>query len=344
MTTTAEPVTAPDPADRPGRHRRRAIGLLVARRLAFAIPVLLVVSFGMFVLAKASPFDPVQRYFGVRIIGASAERVAQIRANWGVDDPLLSQYWAWLRHAVTGDLGDSLSLHQPVAQVISERLVWSVLLLVISFALALLLGVALGTAAAWRQGGWLDRGVTAMSYLLEAAPVFWLGLAALALFAVALQWLPGGGLTDATSTLSAGQVARHLVLPVSVLAVSQAPWFVLFVRQALLEALTQDYVIGARARGLPERTVLLQHALRTSLLPFLTLLGARLPELITGALLVETVFSWPGIAKATVDAALAVDFSLLAALTVLAATAVLIGNLLADLLYTWADPRVGLDG
>lgn len=326
------------------RGRGRAIGLLVARRLAFGIPLLLVVSLGMFALAKASPFDPVQRYFGVRIIGASADRVAQIRANWGVDAPLLTQYGAWLAHAVTGDFGDSHSLQQPVSQVIGERLGWSVLLLMVAFTGALLLGVVAGTTAAWRQGGWLDRAITASSYALEAAPVFWLGLAALYVFAVALRWLPGGGLADPGTALGVGQIARHLLLPASVLAVSQAPWFVLFVRQALLEALTEDYVLGARSRGLPERTVVLRHALRTALLPFLTLLGARVPELITGALLVETVFSWPGIAKATVDAALNVDFSLLAALTLLATAAVLAGNLLADVLYALADPRVGLDG
>jgi peptide/nickel transport system permease protein len=322
------------------RGRGRAIGLLVARRLAFGVPLLLVVSLGMFVLAKASPFDPVQRYFGARIIGASAERVSQIRENWGVDAPVLTQYGAWLAHAVTGDFGDSHSLQQPVSQVIGERLGWSVLLLAVAFAGALLLGVVLGTAAAWRQGGWLDRAITGASYVLEAAPVFWLGLGALYVFAVALQWLPGGGLADP----GAGQLVRHLILPATVLAVSQAPWFVLFVRQTLLEALTEDYVLGARRRGLPERRVVVGHALRTALLPFLTLLGARVPELITGALLVETVFSWPGIAKATVDAALNVDFSLLAALTLLATAAVLAGNLLADALYALADPRVALDG
>jgi peptide/nickel transport system permease protein len=340
MTTVG--VAPSSPAARRGRGL--AIGLLVARRLAFGVPLLLVVSLGMFLLAKASPFDPVQRYFGARIIGASAERVAQIRANWGVDAPVLTQYGAWLAHAVTGDFGDSHSLQQPVSQVIGERLGWSVLLLVVAFAGALLLGVVLGTVAAWRQGGWLDRIITGASYALEAAPVFWLGLGALYVFAVALRWLPGGGLADPGAGLSAGQLVRHLILPATVLAVSQAPWFVLFVRQTLLEALTEDYVLGARSRGLPERRVVVDHALRTALLPFLTLLGARVPELITGALLVETVFSWPGIAKATVDAALNVDFSLLAALTLLATAAVLAGNLLADVLYALADPRVALDG
>jgi peptide/nickel transport system permease protein len=317
---------------------------LVLRRLAFAVPVLLLVSFALFVLAKASPFDPVERYFGVRIVGATPERIAQIRANWGVDEPVVEQYLAWLRHAVAGDFGDSLSLQQPVAQVVGDRLGWSVLLVAVGFSLALLLGLVLGVTAAWFQGSWLDRLITATSYTLEAAPVFWLGLAALYVFALKLQWLPGGGLTDADSSVSFGQVATHLVLPVSVLAVSQAPWFVLFVRQNLLESFTQDHVVGARSRGLPDHLVVSGHALRTSLLPFLTLLGARLPELITGALLVETVFSWPGIARTTVEAALNVDFALLGALTVLATAVVLLGNLLADVRYRLADPRVAVDG
>src|SRR5690349_14954650 len=140
--------------------RNRGIGKLVLRRLAFAVPVLLVVSFALFVLAKASPFDPVERYFGVRIIGASPERVAQLRENWGVDEPVVAQYWAWLRHALAGDLGDSLSLQQPVSAVIGDRLGWTVLLVSVGFTLALVLGLVLGTLAAWRQGSWLDRSIT----------------------------------------------------------------------------------------------------------------------------------------------------------------------------------------
>ncbi|MFD8960235.1 ABC transporter permease, partial [Streptomyces anulatus] len=182
-------------------------------------------------------------------------------------------------------------------------------------------------------------------YTLEAAPAFWLGLLAIWFFALKLDVLPAGGLTDAASdVVTFGQVASHLVLPAAVLGISQLPWFFLYVRQGVADALAEDPVRGARARGLSERTVLLGHALRSGMLPMLTLIGSRVPELITGALLVETVFSWPGIAAATVEAATSVDFSLLAALTVLATAAVLLGNLLSDLLYGLADPRVAFDG
>lgn len=322
-----------------------AMARMTGRRLLFAAPVLLVVTFGVFAVAAASPFDPVKAYAGTAGLTASQETLDQLRANLGVDQALVPRWWEWLTSAVTGDLGDSSVMRRPVAEVITERLGWSVLLATTAFLVAILLGTALGVAAARRPGGLLDRCVSTAAYTLEAAPVFWLGLLAIWFFALRLDVLPAGGLTDSGSDLvTFGQVASHLVLPAAVLGVSQMPWFYLYVRQGVADALAEDPVRGARARGLGERTVLLGHAWRSGMLPMLTLIGSRVPELITGALLIETVFSWPGIAAATVEAATSVDFPLLAALTVLATAAVLLGNLLSDLLYGLADPRVGFDG
>ncbi|WP_371657140.1 MULTISPECIES: ABC transporter permease [unclassified Streptomyces] len=318
---------------------------MAGRRTLFAAPVLLVVTFGVFAVAAASPFDPVKAYAGSAGLTASQENLDQLRANLGADQPLVTRWWDWLTAALTGDLGDSSVLRQPVADVIGERLGWSVLLAATAFLVAIVLGTGLGVLAGRRPGGWLDRCVSSLAYTLEAAPAFWLGLLAIWFFALKLDVLPAGGLTDtASDTVTFGQVASHLVLPAAVLGVSQLPWFYLYVRQGVADALEEDPVRGARARGLSERTVLLGHALRSGMLPMLTLVGSRVPELITGALLVETVFSWPGIAAATVQAATSVDFPLLAALTVLATAAVLLGNLLSDLLYGIADPRVGFDG
>lgn len=318
---------------------------MAGRRLLAAVPVLAVVTFGVFAVAAASPFDPAKAYAGSSGLGAGQDVLAQLRENLGADRPFTARWWDWLTAALHGDLGRSASLRQPVAQAIAERIGWSALLCGVAFALAVILGTALGVLAGRRRGGRFDRAVSSLSYVLEAAPPFWLGLLAIWFFALRLGALPAGGLTDTGSdTVTAGQVASHLVLPAAVLAVTQLPWFVLYVRQGVGDALTEDPVRGARARGLRERTVLLGHALRSGLLPVLTLVGSRVPELITGALLVETVFSWPGIASATVEAATSVDFPLLAALTVLATAAVLAGNLLSDLLYGLADPRVGFDG
>ncbi|WP_329388289.1 ABC transporter permease [Streptomyces sp. NBC_01351] len=318
---------------------------MAGRRLLFAGPVLLAVTFGVFAIAALSPFDPVKAYAGTAGLTASQAELDQLRANLGVDRALVPRWWDWLTSALTGDLGTSSVMRRPVAEVIGERLGWSVLLAVCAFAVAVLAGTALGVLAARRRGGPLDRCATSLAYTLEAAPAFWLALLAIWLFSIRLGVLPSGGLTDAASeVVTAGQVATHLVLPALVLGISQLPWFYLYVRQGVADALDEDPVRGARARGLAERKVLLGHALRSGMLPMLTLIGSRVPELITGALLVETVFSWPGIAAATVEAATSVDFSLLAALTVLATAAVLAGNLLSDLLYGLADPRVGFDG
>ncbi|MFD7629445.1 ABC transporter permease [Streptomyces sp. NPDC059851] len=318
---------------------------MAGRRLLLAAPVLLAVTFAVFAVAALSPFDPVKAYAGTAGLTATRAELDQLRANLGVDQPLVHRWWEWLGSALTGDLGTSATLRQPVADVIAERVGWSALLAATAFAAAVLAGTVLGVLAARRPRGPLDRAVSALAYTLEAAPAFWLGLLAVWLFSVHLGALPSGGLTDADSeVVTAGQVARHLVLPALVLGLSQLPWFFLYVRQGVADALAEDPVRGARARGLSERRVLLAHGLRAGMLPVLTLIGSRVPELITGALLVETVFSWPGIAAATVQAATSVDFPLLAALTVLATAAVLVGNLLSDLLYGLADPRVGFDG
>ncbi|WP_030158219.1 ABC transporter permease [Streptomyces sp. NRRL S-244] len=318
---------------------------MAGRRTLLAAPVLLAVTFGVFAVAELSPFDPVKAYAGTAGLTASQAGLDQLRANLGVDRPLVGRWWDWLTSALTGDLGTSAVMRRPVADVIAERVGWSALLAATAFAVAVLAGTALGVLAARRRGGPLDRVVSSLAYTLEAAPAFWLGLLAVWFFSVHLGVLPSGGLTDAGSdAVTADQVVRHLVLPALVLGLSQLPWFFLYVRQGVADALDEDPVRGARARGVGERRVLLGHGLRAGMLPMLTLIGSRVPELITGALLVETVFSWPGIAAATVQAATSVDFPLLAALTVLATAAVLAGNLLSDLLYGLADPRVGFDG
>ncbi|MFF3444885.1 ABC transporter permease [Streptosporangium sp. NPDC002721] len=319
----------------------RAVLKMVAWRAAFAVPLLVIVTIGMFALAQASPFDPVRQYLGERALVTSPEVAESIRQNWGLDRPVVEQFATWFGNLASGELGESRSLHRPVAEVIGERLGWTLLATGSALVLMLAGSLVVGTVAAWRRDSWLDRVITGGAFANEAAPVFWLGLLAVWVFAVQLGWLPAGGLTDpASTTVEPLDVARHMILPVTVLAVSQSSWLVLYVRESVIGVLREDFVIGARARGLRERTVVVRHALRSALLPFLTLLGARIPELVTGAILVETVFSWPGVAAASVQAALAMDFPLLAALTLLGTAAVLAGNLLADIAYTVADPRV----
>ena len=318
---------------------------LIRRRLAVALPVLLATSIGMFLLGAASPMDPAKQYAGAAAFTATEENLAQIRANWGVDDPLPVQYLRWLGNLARGDLGWSTSRHEAVTSVIAARAGWTLLLVGITLAVVLIGSLVIGTVAAYHRGGLFDRAMRAAAYAVESMPVFWLALAAIAVFALALGWFPAGGLTDVTATsTSFVDVAHHLVLPVTVLAISQAPWFLLFVRDSVAESLREDHVLAARARGLAGRTVLFGHALRTALLPFLTLVGTHLPELVGGSVLVETVFSLPGLGAVSVQAALGSDFPLLAAITLVSTAVVLTANLLTDVAYTAADPRVRIDG
>lgn len=336
-------MTAVSPVRSPG-HRRAAAARMARRRLLSGGLVALAVSVAVFAAAAASPFDPLAGYLGDRYLTASQAVQDDITAELGLERAWPVQYLSWLGHLLTGDLGTSRSLGQPVAQVLAERLPWTLLLVAVSLVVAVALALSLGTWTAARRGGWVDRVVTPGCLLLQGLPPFVLALGGVALFGVALSWLPVAGLTDAGADVSPGQVTRHLVLPAVVLALSQLPWLLLNVRQSLLRSLTEDHVTSARARGLAERTVVLGHALPTALLPFVTLLGARLPELVVGAVLVEEVFSWPGLAQAVVTSAVELDFPLLACLTLLTTVAVLLGSLAADVAYVLLDPRVAADG
>lgn len=325
-------------------RRLREVGRLALRRAAWAVPVLVAVSAVVFLLGAASPFDPIYQYYGQRIFTASAADIAQTRAALRLDDPVWQQYLTWLGNVVTGDWGQSRAFRQPVIDVIAERLPWTALLAGVGLTLAALIALTLGIVAAWRQGGWIDRIVTAVANALEGVPPFLLGLGAIGVFALTLQVFPAGGLTRPGEAITAGSVLSHLALPALVLAISQLPWLILTMRQQLLVALSEDNVTAARARGLTEAQVVLRHALPGALLPYVTTLGVRLPELVTGAVLVEEVFSWPGVARALVQAGVQLDYPLLLALTLLATAAVLAGNLLADVTSALLDPRVNADG
>mgnify|MGYP001359432768 CR=1 FL=1 len=319
--------------------RGRALRRMALTRLAAAVPLLLAVSAAVFLLGAASPFDPVHQYYGTRIFTAAEADVARAREALGLDEPVWRQYLDWLHGAVTGDWGVSRSFGQPVTEVVAQRLPWTLLLAGAGLTLAVLIALVLGVVAAWRPGGWADRVVVAVAHSLEGLPTFLLGLGAIAVFAVAMPLLPAGGVSDGIGDGGVATTLRHLTLPALVLAISQLPWLILTLRQQLLVSLSDDHVTAARARGLPERTVVLRHGLPVALSPFVTTVGIRLPELVTGVVLVEEVFSWPGVARAMVEAGLNVDYPLLVALTLLATAAVLAGNLLADMAVALLDPR-----
>lgn len=335
-----ETVTAPAPSAVSRPSRRRRVLRLMGRRVLIALPILVIVSLGIFALAEWSPFDPVEAYAGAGYEQMSEAERAATAAALGLDEPFWAQWWSWLQHAVTGDLGHSHVFDQPVSQVLTERMPWTLLLSAVGLALAVVLGTTLGLVAGLREDGLLDRICSGIAMVLQAVPPYVLSLGAILIFAVTWNLFPAGGLSGADGSVTAGSLLNHLALPAAVLGISQLPWFVLSVRDQVLDALASDPVRGARARGLSERQVIRGHVLPVSLAPLATLVGVRLPELVVGAVLVEEVFGWPGIAAAMVDSAQRMDFPLLAALTLVSTVVVLLGSALADALYVVLDPRV----
>nr|WP_231704297.1 ABC transporter permease [Arthrobacter caoxuetaonis] len=339
------PVPGFEAVSRPVRRRRRLhdLRLIVLRRLGLGVPVAAGVSLLVFLLASVSPFDPLAAYLGDRFAQTSAEQREMLSESLGLGASWIQAWWHWLTSALSGDLGYSRVFRQPVASVIAERLPWTLLVAGTGLVLAALGSLLIASHCARRPGGVLDRTAAAAATLLQGLPPFVISLGLLAVFALGLGLLPGGGLSDPGTEPTAGQVLRHMILPVAATALSQLPWLVLSLRASTNEALASDAVRGARLRGLSEKTVIRKHVMPSALVPFIAVLGSRLPEVIVGAVLVETVFSWPGLAAAVVSSAQALDFALLAALTVLTTVTVLAGSLIADLLYVCIDPRVSAD-
>jgi peptide/nickel transport system permease protein len=312
---------------------------LVARRLAVLPVVLFLVAAMTFGMASLSPYDPVDAYVGVES-GVSAATKADVARAWGLDEPVYEQFGIWLANVLQGDLGTSrIAGGQPVADELLSRAGPSVVLVGGALALVLAGGLVFGVLAAAFRGSPFDWAVRTWCHFTTAAPSFWIALLALYVFSVELGWLPAGGTSDIRA-VGGGLDLEHLVLPMLCLALTQVAWFTLFVRSTMLEVLREDHVQFARAQGLGERAVLLSHALRSALIPFVTLVGTHLSELIGGTVLIESVFGWPGLGLLTRDAALGVDLPLLVAITLGASVLVVLGNLMADVLYRVLDPRV----
>lgn len=325
------------------RERRSDLLALTAQRAAISPLIVVAVTAAAFALAAVSPLDPLAAYLGDNVQFAGAQTRDAAAQALGVDAPWWQAWWHWIIDAASGDAGLSHTYRQPVLDVVAERLPWTVGLSVTGLLLALATAILVGLVAARRPGGWADRALAGVAVVLSAVPTFVAALAAAAIFAVGLRWLPVAGGWEAGQDPTAGSVARHLILPAVVLAASQLPWMALVVRQSVLAAHDSLPVRQARARGLPRRTVLSGHIAPVSWTPLIALVGARLPEVIVGALVVEEVFAWPGLAAATVDAALGADLVMLAAVSALTAAAIVAGTWLADCALLLADPRVTVD-
>lgn len=313
----------------------------VLRRLLGAIPLLFGASLLIFLVFALTPGDFVDGN-----INLTPQRAAELKALYGLDRPLWARYLGWLTQLLHGDLGFSLQHQIPVSTLLGQYLWSSFLLALVSLLLYWTLSLAVGVLAAVRPYGWFDRVVTLLVFAAMSFPVFFLCLLLIKWFAVDLGWLPVGGMisigSNATGWAYALDVARHMVLPVLTLVMLQAGGLTRYVRASMLDALAMDCVRTARAKGLPERVVILRHALRNALLPLIALLGFELPGLFAGAIVTEKIFNWPGVGHIHIDTLAARDYPVLMSFTLLLAVLTIVGNLLADVLSALADPRIRL--
>lgn len=316
----------------------------LARHIVRFALLMLAVGLVVFALVNMSPIDPVQANVGqAAYVNMSEAKRAQLASYWGGDVPFWERFANWAGALLQGDMGTSLRFNAPVSEVIAHRAANSLALMGIAWLLSGVLGFALGVAAGARRGGALDRVVRSYCFLLASTPTFWLGLLILMVFAVQLGWFPIGfsvpiGLSAADVTLA--DAVHHLILPALTLSVTGVANIALHTREKVVDVLERDYVRFARARGESELSVIVHHGLRNVALPAVTLQCAFISEIFGGSVLVEQVFSYPGLGQAAVTAGLGGDVALLAGIALVSAALVFGGNLLANILYGVLDPRM----
>lgn len=317
----------------------------ILRRVLQIPPLLLGISILTFLIFYFSPVDPVVAYLGLTTVQKMPpEDVAKVEKQLGLDQPVQVRYMDWLGRVLHGDWGFSHIKKRPVLDVILERFSATLLLTITGYGLSVVLGILLGLASASRAGSRFDASLNGLNYVIYSTPTFLVALLVMLVFAVWLGWLPSSRMVSVAEPTSFWPNVldrmRHLILPAFVLAMSHMAVFYTYTRSSVLEAMREDYILTARAKGLSDRTIIYRHAFRNSLLPFITQVGLAIPWLIAGSVVVETIFAWPGIGKLAYDAALRADYMLLMGLTLFTSLLVISGNLLADIAYAMADPRV----
>ncbi len=300
------------------------------KRLLLAVPVVVGISVITFVLLYFLPADPARMYAGPN---ATVDTVNRIRHQLGLDQPVWVQYGRYVSRAVQGDLGYSYRLQMPVSQALASRFPYTLELTLAGIFVELLIGLTSGIAAALRRGSWVDSASMLLALLGVAAPPFWLGLMFLYLFAYKAGLFPLGG---------AGGLS-HLVLPALTAGLGGAAWYARMSRSSTLDILHADYVRTARAKGLPGYRVLFKHVLRNAMNPIVTMAGMDIPWFISGVVLVEIVFGWPGVGRLAVDAVQTADIPLIMGTVIFTAMMVVVSSVLIDVAQAWLDPRVRTD-
>ncbi len=305
------------------------MGSYIVQRLIYAVFVLWGALTVIFLIVRILPGDPASMMLGA---SATQEEIAELQHTLGLDESLPHQYVTFMSEAARLDFGESLWLHQPVLTSVGERIAATARLAIAAVVIALAISFPLGIIAALRQRSPVDYAVSIISLIGQSVPSFWLGIMLILIFARQLRWLPSAG----------SQTPKHLILPAITLALPLVGVLTRLVRSGLLEVMHEDYIRTARAKGLSGRSVLSRHAMRNMLIPVITVLGIQLGNLLGGAVIVETVFGWPGIGRLLVDAIAKRDYPLVQAAILFITTVFVLINLLVDLSYVYLDPRIRL--
>jgi peptide/nickel transport system permease protein len=311
----------------------------IIRRLLISIPILLGITILTFLIYTLSPGDPISAYMDPSN-PLPAEGIATLRSQLGLDKPLPVRYVLWLREVAKGNLGFSYANRRLVTKVIGERLPATLQLTITSLLIALAVGIPLGVYSALHQYSKLDYFLTLAAFFMVSVPAFFFALSAIYLFSLKLDLFPVQGLNTPGATNLLLDRLRHLALPATVLGLERIAGYLRYTRSSVLEVLSQDYMTTARAKGLTERTVLWGHGFRNALITLITIITLGLPGLFGGAFIIEWIFSWPGIGQLGIASISARDYPVLMGTTLIGSILVLLSNLLADVLYAVADPRI----
>lgn len=311
----------------------------LGRRVGQGILVLLMISLVTFFLINLAPGGP----SAAARFETTAEERAALSKKLGLDLPVTTRYAVWASDVVRGDFGDTLNGGEPIAPILQQRLWNTAQLSLAALVLSVVIGVPLGILSALRRNSFIDHLMNGVTTMGMSIPDFWTGIMAILLFSVTWKVLPSSGMYDTSAGFSVVGWLRHMILPASVLAFVMLPNLVRFTRSSLLEVLSTDYLRTARAKGVKEKSVILKHALRNALVPIVAMVGLILPALLSGSVIVESVFGLPGMGRFAVDAALGRDYNAIMAVTMVAGAVVIMTNLLVDMTYSLIDPRIRND-
>ena len=316
------------------------IGAFVLRRGGQILLTMIVLVLVTFVIVRVAPGGPAQVLLGPDQV--SPERIAEVDARLGLDRSIPEQLWRWTESVAQGDLGSSYFYRMPAVQLVIERLPATLILGGSALLLAIVLGIPLGAYAATHRRGWLDRLIRSGTVIVMSIPVFWLGIGLVFLFSARMGWLPSSGTGPIGGEVSVTDRLRYLALPMLAMALPTAATFALYTRSAVIGVLHRGYMQTARAKGLPERRLLWGHAFRNAAIPVVVQIGLTLPHLLEGSIVVETVFSWPGIGQLTAASVGRRDYPVLLAIVLLVGFGVLLSSLLTDIVQRMIDPRLDL--